>query len=437
LAGLYGPKLSYLPMKPLLLVLLALSLAANLVLALRAQRLSPPVGTASGTTQTGADARLAPAPGSSAATNAASSSADKMGAAPGTAAAIIPHAWRAATSDQDLHRLVADLRAAGYPASVVRAVVNQLLNERFASRNPSAGQPFWKQGAPTPEMLAAQNALTHERQALLETLLGVDARPSAVLDGYTRQRRYGDLSDEKIDTIARIERDYGELNAETWARRRGNAATSMEATMQAQHLMEQEKLADLAAVLTPDELAQYEQRNSPSARTLINNLRNVEVSESEYAMIYAAQKSFDAANPTRGSMDGATYAQRLSAQLALSEQVRSVLGDTRFYSYLEGADQNYAQVARALGSFPTVTPPTLYQVYQLQIELQGVMVQSSRDGPPPPEKIAEMRTTVENYNQRLESLVGAAAAEVYRKQGAGRMFMNFRQAPNTAQPAGR
>lgn len=422
-------------MKPLLLVLLALSLAANLVLGLRARRPALATGTVSGTTPVLSDGTLSPAAGNPhPAAFSAPATPEKPGAA-SAAAVIVPHAWRSTgTSDQDLHRLVADLRAAGYPPSVVRAVVNQLLTERFASRQPNAGQPFWKQGAPTPEMLAAQNTLNQERQALLEGLLGADARPSALLDPATRQRRYGTLSDEKIDAIARIERDYGELTAEAWARRRGNAATSMDAVMQSQQMMEREKLADLAAVLTPDELAQYEQRNSPSARTLINNLRNVDVTEAEYAQIYTAQKSFDAANPTRASMDGVTYAQRMSAQLALSEQVRSVLGDARFYAYLEGSDQNYAQVARALEPFPAVTPARLYQVYQLQIELQGLMMQSSRDGPPPPEKVAEMRTTVETYNQRLESLVGAAAAEAYRKQGAGRMFTSFRQAPGTVQP---
>jgi hypothetical protein len=58
------------------------------------------------------------------------------------------------------------------------------------------------------------------------------------------------------------------------------------------------------------------------------------------------------------------------------------------------------------------------------------MAQASRDGGRiSAEKQAEMRATVESYNTRLEALLGAEAAEAYRKQGMGRMFTSFRSAP--------
>jgi hypothetical protein len=340
--------------------------------------------------------------------------------------------WRPATTEADMHRVVADLRAAGYPSDVVRAVVNHLLKKHFADREPEAGQPFWKRNAQTPEAVAAKTALSNERRALFEALLGPDARPSATLDPDTRARQYGSLSDDKIDAIAKIERDYGEMSAEAWAKRRGNVLTSTDTLMQTQLLMEKEKLADLATLLTPEELAQYEMRHSSSARTLINNLRNVEINETEYAQLYQAQKTFDAANPMRSNMDQNTWVQRQAAQRELNEQARGVLGDQRFYSYLEGSDRMYAQVAQAFSSYPTVTPTVSYQVYQLQTDLQAVMYQASRDGPPSQEKIAEMRTVVESYNARLEALVGAEAAEAYRKQGTGRMFGSFRNMPRPA-----
>lgn len=430
-------------MKTVLFVLLAASLAANIMLGLRANR---PASRHSDDPSGNAAANNVPpaAVTGSPAADTSGRSASRAGggtahAAPGLTGGPVPHVWQPVTSEDDMRRTVADLRAAGYPAAVVRAVVNQLLNERFAPRQPNAGQPFWKQGAPTPEMVAAQNALNQERQALFEALLGSDALPSAVLDEAARQRRYGGLSNDKIDAIARIERDYSEMTAESWAKRRGNAASGMETAMQTQHLMEQEKLADLANVLTPEELAQYELRNSPVARTLFNNLRNVEVSEAEYAQIFQAQKAFDASNPRRVTMDATTYSQRQAAQMELNEQVRTVLGESRFFAYLEGADTNYANVVRTLGSFPAVTREASYQVYRLQIELQSLMAQASRAGPPSQDKIAELRTSVETYNTRLDSILGNEAAETYRSQGSGRMFNNFRPrpAPGAAPAAGR
>lgn len=414
-------------MKSLLLVLLAASLAANVVLAVRNRQPS-----------TSATAASEPS------TSAKNSVSSNKTATTGTAAATVassasataptgptPHVWKPVGSEGDLHRLVEDLRAAGYPPSVTRAIVNQLLSDRFASRQPGANEPFWKQGANTPESVAARNALNKERQALFESLLGADARPSAMMDEATRSRRYGALGDDKIDAIARIERDYGEMNAEAWAKRRNNSMASTNTTMQIQQLMEEEKTAELSAVLTPDELAQYEMRTSRSARTVMNNLRNLDVSESEFTRLYAAQTAFEAANPRSASMDATTFAQRRADQLILNEQAKSVLGDERFYSYLESADGNYANVAQALGKHAPANPATSYQVYQMQMELQSVLSQMSRSGQMSSDSAAQARSTVQSYNQQLEQLIGPEAAAAYRKEGSGRVFSAFRSGPST------
>jgi hypothetical protein len=415
-------------MKPLLFVLLAASLVANVALIVSSRRSVPSAAAASASAPLNGASTSAAVSGQTASPAAAN---QPTGAATATAAAV-PVVWHGVSTDQDLHRVVAGLRAAGYPAAVIRAVINQLLNERFASRQPNAGQPFWKRSVPTPETAAAQTALNNERQALFESLLGPDARASAMLDADGRERRYGTLSNDKIDAIARIERDYNEMSTEAWAKRRGNVVTSGDTIMQAQQLMEKEKLTDLSAVLSPEELAQYEMRNSNSARSLINNLRNIDLTAPEYARLYEAQKAFDDANPPRSSADPTYFSQRQLAQMSLNEQARAVLGDTRFYAYLEGADRSYASVAQVLAKYPAVTPATAYQVYQLQSELQTEMSQTARSGPMPPEKIEEMRNTVAAYNTKLEAAVGPEVAEAYRNQGMGRMFTSFRQAPRPA-----
>ncbi len=412
-------------MKPLLFVLLAASLVANVALIVSSRRSASPA-TNSAMAPVGAGAASTAVPGQP-----PSSAANNPSGGAANATAVASMAWHGASSDQELHRVVAGLRAAGYPASIIRAVINQLLNERFASRQPNAGQPFWKRAVPTPETLAAQTALNNERRALFETLLGPDARPSALLDADARERRYGAMSADKIDAIAKIERDYQEMSAESWAKRRGNAMTSMDTMMQSQQLMEQEKLTDLAGVLTPEELAQFEMRNSTAAQKLFNNLRNVEITEAEYARLYQAQKAFEAANPMRSTMDQAAYLQRVTAQMALNEEAKAVLGDERFYPYVEGADSFYANTAQALNKFSTVTPAAKYQVYQLQVELQGqMMAQTSRGGQMTPDQAEAMRNTVASYNTKLEALVGPEVAEAYRNQGMGRMFTSFRPAPS-------
>lgn len=410
-------------MKTLLLVLLAASLVANIVLGLKSRPASSTSGVTSDALVSTENKSSESYPGP---TVSSSTGNGKKGGA------SVPTAWITPSSEQDLSQLVTRMRTEGYPPDVIRAVITQLLKARFASREPNAGQPYWRHNNQTPEAMATQTAVNNERRLLFEALLGKDALPSAMLDAETRLRRYGPISDDKLDLVAKIERDYNEMSAEAWAKRRGNnIAINSESMQQLQQLMEQEQQADIAAVLTPEELLQYEMRNSRAARTLINNLRNLDITEPEYTLLYEAQKAFNTANPRRTTMDQVAIAQRQVSQLALNEEVRAVLGEKRFYSYLEGADFNYANLAKVLTSYPSVAPAATYKVYQLQNELQAVMAQATRDGRLSAEKTAEVRAVVESYNTRLETLLGPEAAEAYRKQGMGRIFTSFRQNPAT------
>lgn len=413
-------------MKLLTVALLALSLAGNAVLAYLVF----------------SSASAGPVPQSTAATgtprveaNAHRTADTGTPAKPAAPAAGLQ--WRSPRTDHDLRALVSDLRSAGFPGPVVRAVVNQLLTERYAALRPDTGQPFWKHSSSSPELIDAQQALNREKQKETDALLGPDARPSAVLDAVTRERRYGRLSDEQVDAVVKIEQDYGDVRNKLSALRQ-EGAPGVDSLFQQLATLEKEKSADLAALLSPAELEQYEMRNSPSANRLANNLRKVDINEAEYTALYQLQKAFDAANPQRVVANASSQADRQAATLALNEQVRAVLGDDRFYKYAEASDFGYANVVRFAAKYPAITPAVSYQVYQLQTELQGLLTRSGSGGAPPsPARQQEMRTLAENYNQRLNALIGAEAAEAFRKEGNGRVFGVFRvPVPSGTRPGG-
>jgi hypothetical protein len=412
-------------MKSLPVALLALSLAGNAVLAYLVLS-SGSVGSVIPSTAATVTPRV-------------ETNAHRTAAASTVVKSTVPASglqWRSPRTDHDLRTLVSDLRSAGFPGPVVRAVVNQLLTERYAARQPDASLPFWKRGVLTPELLDAQQALNREKQQETEALLGPDARPSAVLDATTRGRRYGGLSDDKVDALVKIERDYNEVQSKLTALRE-NGVSGLESLSQQMTTVEKEKSADIATLLTPEELKQYEMRNSSSANRLVNNLRKVDINEAEYTALYQLQKAFDTANPQRAFVTAATQADRQAAMLALHEQVRAVLGDDRFFQYAETADFAYANVARFAAKYPAITPAISYQVYQLQTELQGALTRNNTGGGAPnPTRAQELRTLAENYNQRLETLIGHEAAEAYRKDNNGRVFNALRNQPRTAPGAG-
>lgn len=335
---------------------------------------------------------------------------------------------RKARTDDEIRSAIADLRAAGVPANLIRAMVSELLRVRFAAREPT--MPFWRRNNPTPQFVAATQALNAERRALLENLLGIDGAPAAAMDPQFRALRYGQLSDEKLNALLRVERDYEELRSKAFAET-GNSIGRMNSTQQQQQLLEAEKLRDLAAILTPEELQQYELRNTASASAVMRNVAAIELNEQEFTALFRLQKELDAIpQPDPTNPDFSPFLARQAVQLAMHEKVRAVLGDDRFHRYLENADPNYSMLTRFTTQQPTMTPEKTYQLYQLQSELQRAVLaatQAARDGAQikPPD--------VKSFDDRLIQLVGPDVAAAYKKQGNGRMFVS---PPRTSGPGG-
>lgn len=387
-------------MKTPLVVLLLLSLAGNAVLAfltLRSPTTARPanpaaIGPVSSTTGS------TPAPATASAGTTASAN------------------WQTLKPDGNLHTLVANLRNAGFPPAVVRAVVSQLVNDRVGYGAVSH-LPFWKSNPNNPEYLAAQHELSNRRRELLNDLLGAEARPSATLDPATRERRYGQLSDDKVDRIEAIARDYSELRAKLYAERKPG---DFQGSQSAQSAVEEDFTKELATVLTPAELEQYEMRSSQSASRLMGNLKNLDVTEAEYATLFRAQKNYDEADPLRaGVTTRDAMVVRAAAQDELNTQARAVLTDDRFYEYLKGSDPSYARTAQFATNHPSITPAMTYDLTQIERIYQATMMSLSRSGaggPPSSERMGQLTAARKEYQDKVATLLGPEIATAYAQR---------------------
>lgn len=406
-------------MKTLLLSLLAVSVFGNVALGLYSLRHSPKLATATSGLSAGSSSASASNSGATVESIAAQAAAT-AGAAGKSAGAP---AWSGVRTDADMRKVVDSLRAAGYPPSILRAVVGQMLRERAERLNPAEDRPFWKRaGRSTPEEVAAQLALTKESNALREELLGAEGAPAAMLSATERARRFGNMSDDKINALLKLDQEYNEVRAVASAgEQTGNGRDRAEA----RRALEAEKRADLEAVLSPAELEQYDMRNSDTAQRVQSAIRNVDVTEAEYAQLYAIQKAQDALNPNgKREFNGAEgMVNRVVSQTEINEQARAILGDDRFFKYLESADQGYAAAAR-FATQQNIPQAQAYQIYQLQNEFMVTMASArgTQGGPPTAERIAEIRAMAQNYEARLQNLIGAEATEAYKKDGPGRML---------------
>lgn len=404
--------------RSLLFALLGLSLVGNVWFLVAAQTSPLRLKSTSAVTPGAAASPDAAATGSPA--KAATASAPL---APASASADAPPlkgtVWRTPKTDADYRALAADLRAAGVPPRLIYTVLSDLYRQQATADGPLAKKPYWQRRAT--ETSKEMQELYRQVGQKIEGLLGDVASPAVRQGSVARARRYGDLPAEKVNAIARIELDYREMQSDVYRAIGPGAFTSEEWVAQRKQtdLLKGELRADLAKVLTPAELEAYELRNSDTARQLASSVREVALSADEFAALYAARKTLEAATPPISGVTSAEQsAQRRAAQAAYLEAARTVLPDDRFYRFLAANESDYRTVANLGAQFTQVTPATAYQVWRLKNEIDQARLTLFRSRPSP----EAVQAAYTDWNARLESLLGAPAAEAYRKTSSGRAF---------------
>ncbi|MBI5769435.1 MAG: hypothetical protein HZA93_16695 [Verrucomicrobia bacterium] len=264
--------------------------------------------------------------------------------------------WAALQTD-DLPTLIARLRAAGFSPTVIRSVVNAQLDRWFRTRmkelvGEPADTPFWKPDAPGPfsnaKLFEAQSQLYRERAKKLRELLGAEAFAGA--DPTAAQRReFGQLPKAKIDLIQRINDDYAEMSQQISAAAQGMMLPEDREKLA---LLERERRADLAAVLTTEELEDYLMRSSPITSRLRQALSFMDATEAEFRTLYQIHRPFaDALYPSATGSGVVYYTSEMSqkrrdAQNKIAEQAKGALGEPRFEEFVRASSYEFQQLTR-------------------------------------------------------------------------------------------
>ncbi len=405
-------------MNRILLALLAVSVGLNAWLAFSSLRVTPANSAAPSL-----DHQAKPAAAKEALASA--SAAEKTSAATG---AERPFVWKnPGNSPEALRELAANLRAAGVPPAIVGRMIGETLRAQLFAD--IARLPHWQLMAPGKETRRRQSEAARELLRLQEEIVGPAGSPVKNLDPTQRRLDYGDLPDDKVTALLRIQRDYDDLRNDLYASGSGiMTREEADARRKEQEHLEKERLADVAAALTPEEFAEYERRQSPAAQRVQRSLRDLNLTEDAYLSLLALEKARDPYNNNFvGSLGTVT-----PEKLAYMDQVRATLGDAQANTYLKSADFNYGMVARFAEKYPAITPAQTYELYKLQGEAQTALRSPDGGGV---RDIGKLQATMSDLNARLDKLVGPAAAEAYRKQGSGMVFSSFRpSSPPAATP---
>jgi hypothetical protein len=268
---------------------------------------------------------------------------------------------------EDLPALVARLRAAGFPPNVIRSLIRSLVDARYASRlralrEPDPNVPYWQQ---RPFFMwfgdkryVEMEQLQRERSKLMRDLLNDPVLAETGTTPFDR-RRYGNLSPAKVEMIRRIEEDYNDMISPIRAAMGG---IELPEDREKLALLAKEKRADLASVLTPDELSEFEMRTSHVTSALRDRMTAFDATEAEFRSIFQAYQALGEKFGTRSSMMSMDWTSREEIQNGLSNQLRAGLGDARYAEFVRDASDDYRQMLRLTKQqqLPTDTPERAY-----------------------------------------------------------------------------
>jgi hypothetical protein len=344
-------------------------------------------------------------------------------AAPSSPPAVNPRLWTELAADPaDLPGFVARLRAAGFPSSVVRALVVAQIREDYAARRRAltgnAGDtPFWKNNQPTdPKVRAALRELNREAEAKISQLLGGPDPDRNLYLSLLDRRTIGDLPPEKAAQLTTIKRDYEEMRSEIYDAFRGGTMLPEDRAKLA--LLEKEQRADLALVLTPQELEDYDLRASNTASQMRYSLSAFAPTEAEFRAIFKLQQAFDT---QLGSMNAGMTPEQMRArqegQKALNEQIKAALGPERGADYERANDFSYRQAALVAErlNLPATTANTLWAA-KTDFEQRRTALYADASLSPEARR-AQTTALQQEALAKVNSLLTARGAEIYQQNG--------------------
>jgi hypothetical protein len=326
----------------------------------------------------------------------------------------------------------------------LRAIVEALVAERFAGRHRAivdamTAKPWW-QGQPyesiasDPKIAAMNRQLSRDERALLYQLIGPEP-PASDYDRAWAQRKYGNLTPDRMEQVSRINRDYTDLMAEVRAQTGG---IILPEDRQKLAYLEQQRHADLAQTLTPDELFEYTLRSSATANRLRDQLVAFDPSADEFRAIFQIRQAVEAQFGD-GHIQNLTLderRQRSDALNSIGDQIQAVLTPERFADYQLKTDPAYLQTNQFVAGLdlpPTATAQIVAVQRDMTGRMQAVVADRSLTAD---QRTAQLASLAQEATTTLTATLGASGLAAY-KQSVGNWLANLerRAQPRPGAPA--
>ncbi len=281
-----------------------------------------------------------------------------------------------------------------------------------AAQAASAGDGKWWRNKPSNGSLSREQ-MAQARRELADAMIAAFGDDLGI--GGVDNSRLAFLSPENRDKLRSILGDYDELMAKFGAQGGIQLASDKEKLK----LLTSERDRDIASLLSPAELADYEMRTSASAGALRVRYGDGITSEDEFRKLYALQKAFDDRFPPEnfnGRVTPETMKARSDASLQLQADMRAAVGEDAYAALKRAADSDLRQVD-ALVARLNLAPDTTDRVAATRdsyaAESQRIMADAAT---PFPQRREQMTALAARAKTDLTATLGAEAADAYAQR---------------------
>ena len=321
-------------------------------------------------------------------------------------------------SAKDLTALRDQLRKLGLPEDLVRSILEERIADGFNARyqailkqsmDEARQHPYWRardtgMGRMTFRQEKELEDIRRDQQRQRRQLFGDDAL------SISQRIMYPFLSADKAARLEDLNTDYSALYMQMLQEMSGFRMPGDEAKAK---LLAEEKQRDIQALLTPEEKAENDLRNSDTASGLqYFHLGAFDATEDEYKAIYALQSAFDEkyngdalSLRMHGNADWSDTA-RAQAQKELDAQIKSALGDERYADYQRAQRSDYQTLQAAAQRFD-LSSETVAQTYQVREDTAAAAQQISND----------KNLNADEKNQAYSALADQATAQIRASLG--------------------
>jgi len=276
--------------------------------------------------------------------------------------------WRQVES-ADYRTYIANLRAIGCPEETIRDIVIADVNKLFAARKMSLLNPapwkYWQSSQPETRQLSRSKQqqlleLENERRTLVTTLLGPKADDELVrMESYERWQRLEFLPQEKRSEVLKVENRFKAQRQAIYNEAEQCSSAPDWKRLRELHLQRE---SELASLLSPQDLFEYQLRNDDVAERLRQNLVGFDLTESEFRELFGLQKAHEERFNFLDPLDETAQIQAADDQSRADEEIKAFLGDERYAQYRRGNDPHFRDLYSLTQQFdlPADTAGMLY-----------------------------------------------------------------------------